>query len=566
MKYELNAKALHYGAVLFAALLFSSKLFSQPAATDVSKSSLQIENITSGDFDIPVDLKATFEKKYLNKATYDLYYKAENRFRKESSTYPRKLFRLHRDYTSIDDSLNEGWILYRSNRVIETQTEKILVPALHPNCTYTYKIIITENTPIDQEKVDALAVSYATKLVAIENQRSVINSSFTNLDNWLSTELNSLTGENQVTASSVKESLDRLDQLIVETNNNSIIAQDNLFGIDGEIYNFWAPLLSEKQKLEKLLKDTSQVNIKFKKSSVPGFNNPSFTYQVLLEWTLSPSVPISYMYALNYKNDGSEIAPMLPNYLNDKLTKLLLNRLEESTPSNPDLRTSYNPGEIFLLESGIAKIFKAANISDKTLTEWQFNRENLLQQREDYNKYTKALTESIAAATVEFPKIIRTLIPISTSINMAQSIETRNTTYFGIDAGLQFALNNKVLYTTQTINYHFLPVNRSALFEHQRGGKGARQYFTNYVAAIYAGLAQDVTKTEKIDGLVSLGSLTCGASLRFTRILRFNAGVIFSRSIGENPISNRKRLIASPSLGLSVDIKLSNLFSEFKKK
>lgn len=135
-------------------------------------------------------------------------------------------------------------------------------------------------------------------------------------------------------------------------------------------------------------------------------------------------------------------------------------------------------------------------------------------------------------------------------------VQSAATPYINLDLGLLYASELNDVFALQTVNFHFAPVNRNAIFSEL---KGWDKFFKQ--ACLQIGLAQRLGPTDEsyhtfLTG--DLGTPYMGLGFRVNRILRISAGMIAYREENNNPIITDKVTKGSFSFTITINSALSS--------
>lgn len=172
-----------------------------------------------------------------------------------------------------------------------------------------------------------------------------------------------------------------------------------------------------------------------------------------------------------------------------------------------------------------------------------------------YNETTfKEVTNIFAGMYVE-------QVLAKADINTVTDVQTKASPYINMDIGGLFATDINDAFILETINFHFSPVNRDALFSDIKGfwdNVGKRTSFQ-------IGLAQRIGPTDaRYENYLagSLGTPYLGIGVRLSRILRVSGGVIFYQQANVNPLIDDKTTKGSFAFTITINSALSKALGE----
>ncbi len=169
------------------------------------------------------------------------------------------------------------------------------------------------------------------------------------------------------------------------------------------------------------------------------------------------------------------------------------------------------------------------------------------------NKASKAYKTTIKD---KIPNILNNLFVRETiNINSTISIDVvaDDNAYIGLDLGILFAPRIRGVFTFQSANFYFVPVNREAPFSNYQGSDKFWKRFS-----VYAGVAQLISDNQDdYDDLFASNSLVMGLGYRLTRTMRISAGTLMYEEPDARPLSDNSSIEFSPTIALSLDIDLT---------
>lgn len=163
-------------------------------------------------------------------------------------------------------------------------------------------------------------------------------------------------------------------------------------------------------------------------------------------------------------------------------------------------------------------------------------------------------------------KILNELYPhlmyknkIESSIPLYETLNTDQSSYFGLDIGFMFAPDIGSTFFFEGLNMHIRPVNRNTDFKKLKGmDKVLKQ------VSIFAGVAQRIgSYDDNFEKLLPLGSPFTGLGWRIHKGFRVNAGVLFYKYNNYNPIISESEVDQTWFISISVDAELKEIFKAF---
>jgi len=144
------------------------------------------------------------------------------------------------------------------------------------------------------------------------------------------------------------------------------------------------------------------------------------------------------------------------------------------------------------------------------------------------------------------------VIDISTTV----VIDKKETPYIGLDLGYLFAPTIESHFIAQSVNFHLVPVNRNTKIRDYKGWR--HKVLKN--ASISFGIAQRIGNynDDRYEKLTTLGSPFIGLGWRFSRVVRFNGGVLFYEEKSSNPIVKDNVSKGAPFISINIDFKLKD--------
>ena len=176
----------------------------------------------------------------------------------------------------------------------------------------------------------------------------------------------------------------------------------------------------------------------------------------------------------------------------------------------------------------------------------------LLTTIDQYNKEKEAL----ANLKDEIPNILKNAFAkeeISFSKSVDINVFAENNAYIGLDLGLLYGADIDGVFSFQSVNFYFTPVNREAPFRNYQ--KQDRLWKR---LSLYVGLAQLLSdKPDDFDSLLAKNSLMMGIGYRLSRVLRLSVGGMLHKKVDTRVLVDDFNLKVSPTVSLSVDVDLT---------
>lgn len=135
-------------------------------------------------------------------------------------------------------------------------------------------------------------------------------------------------------------------------------------------------------------------------------------------------------------------------------------------------------------------------------------------------------------------------------------IDSKETPYIGLDIGYLWTPSISSSFISQSVNFHFLPVNRNAKISQY---KSLSHKILKNVSVSF-GLAQRIGDydNDRFVKLTDLGSPYVGLGFRISRMVRLSGGVLFYNEEDPSPIISRKVAKGAVYASLNLDFKLKD--------
>ncbi|MEJ5144675.1 hypothetical protein [Sphingobacterium sp. MYb388] len=169
----------------------------------------------------------------------------------------------------------------------------------------------------------------------------------------------------------------------------------------------------------------------------------------------------------------------------------------------------------------------------------------------------------IAAADLDIAEAVASTKDITIEILVAQSItqdvitipevETAQSPYISIETGIGMATGYSSAFGYYVANFYFVPINKNAPLN---SFKGWNKFFKMF--SVQAGIANFLGKrpeySHSIFGDNSSRDLMLGVGMRFTKLLRINAGTILYKTNKDNPLLDKYHVKPSVYVSAGIDI------------
>lgn len=199
----------------------------------------------------------------------------------------------------------------------------------------------------------------------------------------------------------------------------------------------------------------------------------------------------------------------------------------------------------------------APYFSDETVKTINKNEEKWIKKVQEINQIRK----NIIVISKSFPNLLADLYSSKLyvlNLNTIVKIDTKEIPYIGVDFGVLIAPEISSTFLLDGLNFHILPVNRSASYKDLQGLDELLKRFSFQI-----GLVQRIGSYEndRYEKFFDLGSPYFGTGFRATRWLRLNLGGFYYKEKNPNPLITQTETAFSWGVSASLDVKLKDAFT-----